>query len=686
MAEQESHNIDTENLVYLNQDAGALSKDLGIISEETERLVGAIQERLLATAILYQNGDEELQTTLEDANLIIDDIKDEKVIGKKVNGDILFDLRKEVENEAKEALEPEAKLTAIDTKLDSVIKTAMSGETSKYENARQDAHKIVDAKEGVQDFKNGRPFVTPANMIAALGATKTSNQFRDAILPVQVFLRSNYLDFPTGGLGLNEKDFEFNIPTKPFFDDNVKEVIDAGRRMAEAHAAGEAPNQQDVEIVENGLDITLKNLEEIDHDVSAYTARIEQIKAEAQALSWDGVELENSEPKTTPLSLSTSGKTEETEDNNGGGDAPDPVDPAEHTRDLAKFLNAIQEANKAPIPASFDAAKANGNAQWLADVLDPKEVKQGKAVFEDNVQGHRISVTPDKIEHIDNDGNFSFQEALQFITLASANPKMMDEGITINGGTPQEQAMLVVAAKFLEASGQTVPTINNLDQIDQNLVNQIAQVAEQGFTQQGLLDQNGLQFANFARNNGSETTPEPETPENKPADSESENATNESTEEDTADASDAPNVGDTVSEEKPETPAEDEIEVDPALASDLGLSEEEPDNTATDFGTEVEEGTESPSADDVQKEFTAKSALPEGAYEKVVEHVREVGKARNVDIRDALKGQGIDFSDFGAAFNEAKELLKQEDFIDEVPHAANTRLVVKDDAPKPAQA
>ena len=242
--EQPSQIIDVDNVRYLNKDAGALSKELGLISDETEALVGEIQARALTIAMLYQTGDDALKTALEEANLIVDDKnRDDVIVGKKFNSNLLFAF-KDAEKEQADLL-PEELLTNIAERLNQETSEVNFTDFSTVDKTSEEARAIVESKSGIQ--AEGRPFVPPANQIAGLAATDESKAFRDAILPIQAFIRSNYLDFPTDELGLDGKDFNFNIPTLGFLPDNVKEVIDAGRRLSEAHSAGEAPSQQDID-------------------------------------------------------------------------------------------------------------------------------------------------------------------------------------------------------------------------------------------------------------------------------------------------------------------------------------------------------------------------------------------------------------------------------------------------------
>ena len=393
---------------------------------------------------------------------------------------------------------------------------------------------------------------------------------------------------------------------------------------------------------------------------------------------------DETEVSTSPgLSLTAAGGDEDEAEAEGGDSNSSDLAKALSAEDvsgLTKLLESLVKAQtprfsplKSKIDNGFKSAIKNKNASWLAKTLEIESSKRGSAVFKDNVMGHHIKVTPNEISHVDNDGKFSMQEAIQFITLASANPKMMNEGITINGGTPGQQAMLVVAAKLLEASGQTVPKINNENSVKPEIIAQVAQVEQKKLAASGQLTQDGIQFDKFRRKTNPDVGPTEEDTadsdnialvENSDQDVEKSVATEDT---DEVTTSDAPEIDDVTSEDTAEVKPKDVL-LD-ARFMDLPISGYGPQTISyggsQDFGRASEKTAgNSPTAAEVKGEFAAKSNLTEKIYNQVVEHVREVGKPTQAEIKKALGNAGLEHGIHDAYKDAVDNMIAQSVIIE----------------------
>ena len=267
-----------ENIKFLNEDAGTLLKETGIMSEELVDLQGKIQAVALAVAESYQDGNEEKRTALEDAGLIVDDRGD----GKKFNDAKI--------TRAADAISGSASLEA---KAQAILARITQNATAHGITPDQIAAAEITVNSKKGNNRPGLPFVPPANRITAV-ISEDIAEIRDAILPLQAFLRSNLLEVASNrDLGLDREKFKFNIPI--IGKDSVKEVIAAGKRISEAYEENTPPEWADLMKVRKGLDIALEDLRKIDEKIgdtanlSPLISRIEKLAKQTDGFNWQKI-------------------------------------------------------------------------------------------------------------------------------------------------------------------------------------------------------------------------------------------------------------------------------------------------------------------------------------------------------------------------------------------------------------
>lgn len=130
----------------------------------------------------------------------------------------------------------------------------------------------------------------------------------------------------------------------------------------------------------------------------------------------------------------------------------------EKERNLKTFSDALVAAFSGSFFRKFGdnvttdnliAARKNGTLEDMASRLEPKKQSalmkafNRKTVFVDRVSGHKLSVSPKKIDHIKS-APFSHEEAMQMAWFAAQNKEMLENGITLTG-SPKERALLQMA-------------------------------------------------------------------------------------------------------------------------------------------------------------------------------------------------------------------------------------------------
>lgn len=495
----------------LNQPIGEILESYGIVSKNIKDHVGDIQAATLAIVRHYDSLDDEAKAELRELNFNgnIPLFKPKRSgDGVEFNDAIIFDIAAQVSDKATSA---EEKALLITQEMhDALADLGISQEK------REEAEKIVASRQGT----NPDPALSSATPITPIykAIDKTFGQSGNILSAIHIALRSGVTRIPTGlqNVATAELAYKTNFANGPFErdPDYIKEMITAGTAINAYERDNRntpAPTQQDVALIMQGIGIAKKELSElaekqtIGADFSALLKDIADYEAEVTLLQekeWQNFWTQQlqkqaeARPKPGIIVGDPNKATDDGEAEDGQGSEDDDaafkrlLDEEMAKRDLppsnalddeyykqfyTALTTAIGQDNAAE--KNIELMKQRGEFKWLADTLVKHQLDDQNQVVFTGLQGHNFIVTPNKIEHVDNNDDFSPEEALQYALIAISNENMCSKGITITG-TPQEQAMILAAIKAMNAENafakifnkEEIPVDPALDQHMQALV------------------------------------------------------------------------------------------------------------------------------------------------------------------------------------------------------------------------
>lgn len=501
----------------LNQPIGEILESYGIVSTAIKDEVGHIQAVTIAVARHYDSLDDEAKAAFAETKFN-DSVP---VLKPKRNGDgmefndaIIFTIADELKGQN---ISAEEKATFINTKLGE----ALDGFGISPEQ-RAEAEKIVASREG----SNPDPALSTATPITPIykAIDRTFGQSGNILSAIHLALRSGAARVPAGlqDEAAAERAFKTNFANGPFERDPqyIKDMLAAGAVINAYERGAEdapVPTKDEIEVIAKGFETAKNELNELAEkqtigadfsallkDIEDYQAKLESLRENEWKAFWEQQERKQARAAAVPgIVIGAPEGTDGGEDTDPANEADDLAEPDENAIPLSELLKESYYSNfygalKTAVgefnvnEKIIESMHSRGEFKWLADTLVSQQKNDKNQVVFTGLQGHKFIATADKIQHIDNDDNFSPEEALQYAMIAFSNKRMCKEGITITG-SPHEQAMILAAVRALNPKGikglffRPITKIHNERQIKvpkelQRQMNEFAAEARSGKT------------------------------------------------------------------------------------------------------------------------------------------------------------------------------------------------------------